>query len=277
MLISYTSQNKVCCSYSQSLSSWGGSWPRSSFVFALLQNPFPDLFLSRTRGIGCTRGHGRIGLGGQYNEVFPCPHTSKNPARTESGPSLVNVNFFILIPPIKPRNWDHCPAHAHTVLNILFSNTDSDLALKNQPFSARSDIPISACRPADPRPSLRKKLPGFFAGPYMDASSKAATVTGAVSPGWMSRSRTSQFQFPVLLLRLHLLSHLITRAEMISAAHEIPARSSLSIFITYGGICPPTVLYTPILLKSMVESRNAAKAPLPHSFQNPFTEWGEGI
>ena len=36
MLISYTSQNKVCCSYSQSLSSWGGSWPSSSFVFALL-------------------------------------------------------------------------------------------------------------------------------------------------------------------------------------------------------------------------------------------------
>ena len=51
MLISYTSQNKVCCSYSQSLSSWGGSWPSSSFVFALSRIHSLTCSLSRTRGI----------------------------------------------------------------------------------------------------------------------------------------------------------------------------------------------------------------------------------
>lgn len=49
----------------------GGSWPSSSFVLRCPESN-PDLFPLKNQGhTAVDRGHGRIGLGGQYNEVFP--------------------------------------------------------------------------------------------------------------------------------------------------------------------------------------------------------------
>ena len=117
MLISYTSQNKVCCSYSQSLSSWGGSWPSSSFVFALSRIQSLTCSLSRTRGIRLWTGAmDALAWGGQYNEVFPVLISAiKSSQEQNPAPFLSECKFlFILIPLIKPRNRDHCPARAHT-------------------------------------------------------------------------------------------------------------------------------------------------------------------